>query len=150
MRVISKAAATPERPEFKLSPDGTTVTVRVPMTFRQFGGRKQIYTPAGVSPWIPTSARINNTLVKAVVRAHRWRDMLESGKFSTVRELAKAEKINESYLGRVLRLTLLAPELVEMILAGNQPHDIELDNLLKPMSIEWSAQKALLANQAPI
>jgi hypothetical protein len=68
-------------------------------------------TPAGATPWIPTPPRIDNTLVKAIVRAHRWRDMLESGAYATVRELAKAEAINESYLGRVLRLTLLAPKI---------------------------------------
>ena len=78
---------------------------------RHQGGRKQVVTLAGVTPWIPASTRVNSTLVKAIVRAHRWRDMLESGDYATVRDLAKAEVINESYLGRVLRLTLLAPEI---------------------------------------
>lgn len=55
------------------------------------------------------------------MRAHRWRDMLESGGYATVRDLAKAETMNESYLGRVLRLTLLAPKIVETILEGRQP-----------------------------
>jgi hypothetical protein len=77
-------------------------------------------TPAGATPWIPTPARIDNTLVKAMVRAQRWRHMLESGDYATVRDLAKAEAINESYLGRVLPLTLLAPKLVESILEGKQ------------------------------
>jgi hypothetical protein len=92
-----------------LSKDGRTIMVRIPITLHRQGGRKQVVTPAGATPWIPTPPRIDNTLVKAMVRAHRWRDMLESGDFATVRDLAKAEAINESYLGRVLRLTLLAP-----------------------------------------
>ena len=101
-----------------LNKDGCTVTVRIPMTLRQRGGRKYVVTPAGATPWIPTPPRIDNTLVKAIVRAHRWRDMLESGGYATVRDLAKARTINESCLGRVLRLTLLAPKIVETILEG--------------------------------
>jgi hypothetical protein len=78
--------------------------------------------------------------VKAIVRAHRWRNMLESGDYATVRELAKAEAINESYLGRVLRLTLLAPKIIEAIL----PASLELDDLLKQFPIEWDKQLATL------
>jgi hypothetical protein len=96
-----------------LSKDGRTITVHIPIKLRHQGGRKQVVTPAGATPWIPPPSRIDNTLVKAIVRAHRWRDMLESGDYATARDLAKAENINESYLGRVLRLTLLAPKIVE-------------------------------------
>jgi hypothetical protein len=112
-----------------LSKDGRTITVRIPITMRHQGGRKQIVTPAGATPWVPPATRVDNTLVKAVVRSHRWRDMLESGNYATVRDLAKAEAINESYLGRVLRLTLLAPKMVEAILEGKQPATLELDDL---------------------
>ena len=79
-------------------------------------------------------------MVKAIVRAYRWRDMLESGRHATVRDLAKAEAIDEVYLGRVLRLTLLAPTIVEAILEGTQPATLELDDLLKPFPIEWDKQ----------
>ena len=127
-----------------LSKDGRTITVRIPMTLRHQGGRKQVVTPAGATPWIPAPPRIDNTLVKAIVRAHRWRDMLESGDYATVRDLAKAEAINESYLGRVLRLTLLAPKIVEAILEGKQPASLELDDLLKQFPVEWDKQLATL------
>src|SRR6202023_3446012 len=113
-----------------LSQDGRTITVHIPITLRHQGGRKQVVTPAGATPWIPTPPRIDNTLVKAMVRAHRWRDMLESGEYATVRDLAKAEAINEAYLGRILRLTLLAPKIVEAILEARQPTHLELDDLL--------------------
>ena len=86
------------------------------------------------------STRVDSTLVKAIVRAHRWRDMLESGDYATVRDLAKAEVINESYLGRVLRLTLLAPEIIETILQGRQPATLELDDLLQQFPVEWDRQ----------
>jgi hypothetical protein len=124
-----------------LSKDGRTITVRIPITLRHQGGRKQVVTPAGATPWIPpTPPRIDNTLVKAIVRAHRWRDMLESGDYATVRDLAKAEAINESYLGRVLRLTLLAPKIIEAILEGKQPATLELDDLMQLFPIEWDKQ----------
>src|SRR5712672_4592435 len=123
-----------------LSKDGRTITVRIPITLRHQGGRKQVVTPAGATPWIPIQPRVDNTMVKAIVRAHRWRDMLESGDYATVRDLAKAQAINESYLGRVLRLTLLAPKIVEAILEGRQPATLELDDLMQLFPVEWDKQ----------
>ncbi len=116
------------------------MTVHVPVTFRQQGGKKQIVTPPDATPWAKPAARIDTTLIKAVVRAHRWRDLLESGKYSTVRDLAKAEKINESYVSRVLRLTLLSPSIIEAILSGRQPAWLEVEDLLKPIPTAWSEQ----------
>ena len=123
-----------------LSKDGRTITVHIPITLRHQGGRKQVVTPPGAAPWIPTPSRVDNTIIKAIVRAHRWRDMLESGRYATVRDLAKAESINESYLGRILRLTLLSPILTEAILEGKQPAALELDDLLKQFTVEWDKQ----------
>jgi hypothetical protein len=123
-----------------LSKDGRTMTVHIPITLRRQGGRKQVVTPAGATPWITTPSRVDNTIVKAIVRAHRWRDMLESGEYATVRDLAKAEAINESYLGRILRLTLLSPSLIEAILEGRQPPTLELDDLLQQFPIQWDRQ----------
>lgn len=123
-----------------LSKDGRTIRVHIPIAMRLQGGRKQVVTPAYAAPWIPRASRIDNTLVKAIVRAHRWRDMLEAGRYATVRDLAKAEGINESYLSRVLRLTLLAPRIVEEILQGQQSATLELEQLLKPIPSEWDKQ----------
>jgi hypothetical protein len=128
-----------------LSKDGRTITVHIPMTLRHQGGRKQVVTPAGATPWIPTPSRVDNTIVKAIVRAHRWRELLESGRYATLRDLAKAEAINESYLGRVLRLTLLSPKIIEAIIEGRQPPALELDDLLKQFPIEWDEQLGKLA-----
>ena len=123
-----------------LSKDGRTISVHIPISMRHQGGRKQVVTPAGATPWIPIPPRVNNTLVKAIVRAHRWRDMLETGNYATVRDLAKAEAIDEVYLGRVLRLTLLSPTLIEAILEGRQPATLELDDLLRQFPVEWDRQ----------
>jgi hypothetical protein len=127
-----------------LSRDGRTISVHIPITLRHQGGRKQVVTPSDAAPWIPRAARIDSSLVKAIVRAHRWRDMLESGRHATVRDLAKAESINESYLSRVLRLTLLAPAIIQSILEGQQSAGLELDGLLGPLPLDWARQQEQL------
>lgn len=85
--------------------------------------------------------RVDTALVKAIVRAHRWRQMLESGEYTCSAELAKAEKVNASYLSRILRLTLIAPDIIEAILAGRQPGTLQLDDLLKPVPATWTGQR---------
>ena len=118
-----------------------TMTVRVPTTFRKRGGRKQVIAPDGHPSWAPPRARIDNTMIKALARAFRWRRLLEAGRFGTIKEIAAAEKINESYVSRVLRLTLLAPEIVEMILNGRQPTEMTLLMLMGPFPAEWERQR---------
>src|SRR5918993_3429099 len=100
--------------------DGGTLVVRVPMRFQRRGGRKRIVSPDG-SDIVPTSKpqpQPDGTLVKALARAHRWQRLLESGEYGTLAELADAERISRSYVCRILRLTLLAPDIVERIPDG--------------------------------
>src|SRR5688572_483843 len=112
--------------------DGRTVTVRVPISIRRRGGRKLVLAPDGMAiTGVPVTRRLDNAMVKAIARAFRWREMLENGEYSTIAEIAAAEKINESYLGRVLRLTLLAPEIVEAIVIGRHPASMTLAALMK-------------------
>jgi hypothetical protein len=126
-----------------ISKDGSTATVSISVSFLQRGGRKQILSPAGAAPWSAVP-RIDSALVKAVVRAHRWREMLEGGKYACSAELAKAEKVNDSYVSRILRLTLVAPDIVEAILTGRQPSTLQLDELLKPLPAAWAHQRSEL------
>ena len=89
----------------KLSADGRTVTVRVPISIRRRGGRKLVLAPDGRNVTAePVTRHVDNAMVKTIARAFRWRQMLESGQYATIREIASAEKINETYVGRVLRL----------------------------------------------
>ena len=126
----------------QVSRNGQTLTARVPLTFRRRGGRKLVLAPPGSKQWTPPpSARIDNALVKALARAHRWKRMIESGKYGSVTELAAAEKINQSYLCRVMRLTLLAPDIVEAILDGRQPVSFPLQNSLRLFPVEWCRQR---------
>lgn len=127
----------------KLSRDGRTMIVSIPISIRLTGGKKKVVTPGNAAPWAPPPPRVDNTVVKALARAHRWRGMLESNLFATVRDLAKAEKINEAYVCRVLRLTLLSPKITEAILSGRLPDTIDLAKLLKPFPLEWERQEAL-------
>jgi hypothetical protein len=131
-----------------VSEDGRTATVSVPVTFLQRGRRKQILTPPGEAPWSPTP-RVDTALVKAVVRAHRWRQMLEGGEYNSSAELAKAEKVNASYLSRILRLTLLSPDIVEAIVSGQQPSTLQVDDLLRPLPSLWQQQKSTLGWAQP-
>ncbi|WP_291856636.1 hypothetical protein [Bradyrhizobium sp.] len=130
----------------QISKDGRTAVVSISVSFLQRGGRKQILSPPGTTPWSAVP-RLDSALVKAVVRAHRWRHMLESGEYSSAAELAKAEKVNDSYLSRILRLTLIAPDIIEEILSGRQPSTLQLDDLLKPLPAAWGRQRSELLQQ---
>lgn len=93
--------------------------------------------PAGV----PQQRKPDNALVKALARAFHWKRMLESGEFATVAELAEREGIAPSYMTRVLRLTLLAPDIVEAILDGTQGPEVTLAKLMPPFSEHWQSQR---------
>lgn len=92
--------------------------------------------------WALLAPRIDSTMVKSIARAFRWRRMIESGDHTTVDDIAAAEKINPSYVSRVLRLSLLAPAIVEAILDGGQSPQITLARLLRPFPMEWAARAA--------
>ena len=126
----------------EISKDGSVLTVRITLTFRKRGGRKLAIAPSGSDSWAPPRPRVDNAMVKALARAHRWQRMLEGGDYATVRELAKEENINPSYLSRVLRLTLLSPNLVEAILNGNSFGPCAA--LLKPFPTCWNQQQESL------
>lgn len=117
-----------------------TLTLHVPFRVVKRGGRKEMGLPEGAAQ----PRRTDSTLVKALARAFRWKCMLESGAFVTIAELAEREGIAPSYMTRVLRLTLLAPNVVEAILDGKQGPALTLARLLQPFPMEWAVQRRLL------
>ena len=117
-----------------------TVTVTVPFAIRKRGGRTLVITPDGVTSAPAPRTRVDNTLLKALARGFRWRKLLETGHFATIEEIAEAENINPSYVSRLLRMTLLAPEIVEAILAGNQPAGLTRAKVMQPFPMEWHRQ----------
>jgi hypothetical protein len=122
------------------APNPDTVTLHVPFRIVKRGGRKEMLVPDGVRP----DRKADNTLVKALARAFRWKRMLESGEFTTIAELAEREQIATSYMTRILRLTLLAPEIVEAILDGRQGPEITLARVLEPFQVEWDHPRSRL------
>jgi hypothetical protein len=124
-----------------LSQDGRVLTVSLPFSIRRRGGRKRVVAPEGAPSWVPRPGRIDSTVVKAIARAYRWQAMLEDGSYGPIAELAAAERINPSYLARVLRMTLLAPEIVENILGGRSGEGITLEWLMRPFAVEWDRQR---------
>ena len=124
--------------------DGTTIIVTIPMQWKRRGGRKVIIAPDGGDAWAPAKPRPDETLIRALARAHRWKRMLEEGTRASVSEIAEAEKIDRSYVNRLLRLTLLAPDIQEAILDGRQPKGMQLEELTRAMPMAWDEQRARL------
>ncbi|MEO5327568.1 MAG: hypothetical protein H7829_04925 [Magnetococcus sp. THC-1_WYH] len=127
----------------QLSRDGKNIIIRIPYRFRRIGGRKEIIAPEGSDTRFRPQARPDEALIKALVRGFRWRDMMESGEAGSVKELANKEKIDPSYMARTLRLTLLAPDIVEAILEGRQPEALSVERLRGPFPVEWEDQRKL-------
>ena len=120
----------------RATPIPETVTLHVPFRIVKRGGRKEMQLPEGATQ----PRRTDNTLVKALARAFRWKRMLESGEFATIAELAEREGIAPSYMTRVLRLTLLSPDIVEAILDGKQGPEVTLAQVLEPFPLTWQHQ----------
>jgi hypothetical protein len=110
-------------------PEVETLTIRIPMRLQRRGGRKLIMTPEGSA--VPTpKPRPDETLMKGLVRAHRWRRRIESGRAKSITDLAEQEGVTDAYICRLLPLTCLAPDIVEAILDGRQPKGLRLAEVL--------------------
>ena len=115
-----------------------TLTVSIPLKFERRGGRKTIISPQS---YAPPQMKHDNALIKALARAHRWRRMIEQGQFASITEVAKAEKVNQSYACRLLRMTLLAPDIVCKILDGRQSDQLSINDFTGGFPAEWSRQR---------
>jgi hypothetical protein len=116
-----------------------TLTIRIPIRLQRRGGRKLIMTPAGVTAPARKPSR-DETLVKALVRAHRWRRKIESGQAKSITDLAEQEGVTDAYVCRLLPLTCLAPDIVEAILDGRQPKGLRLAEMLGSVALAWDMQ----------
>ena len=122
-----------------------TMTVHVPVSFRQRSGRKALVSAGGTAV-TPTSASRSTyypAAVKALARAFRWRKLIESGVHATIDEIASTEGINPSYVSRVLRLTLVSPAMVERALAAETIP--AWTSFMKPFPNDWAEQARLLS-----
>ena len=121
----------------RAKPIPDVITVQVPFRVVKRGGRKEMQLPDCVKQ----PRQTDSTLVKALARAFRWKRMLESGEFATIAELAEREGIAPSYMTRVLRLTLIAPDIVDAILDGKQGPGVTLARVLEPFPAAWNEQR---------
>ncbi|NBT83153.1 MAG: hypothetical protein EBT56_16495, partial [Betaproteobacteria bacterium] len=96
-------------------------TTHIPMTFRPRGGKTVIVLPDGSRGVVRREATIDNTMIKVIARGFRWQRLLYAGTYATIEDLAAAEKINPSYVSRILRLAYLSPKVVQAILDGSHP-----------------------------
>ena len=120
-----------------------TVTVRVPLAIRKRAGRKVVVSPDGsVLPTAPRHMATNAdpALLKALGRAFRWKRLLDEGAYASISDIARAAKLDRTYVGDVLRLTLLAPEIVKAILEGRQEEGVTLPVVMDGLPVEWHQQ----------
>jgi len=134
-----------------VNPDGT-ITVSIPYDKSRKSGRRIIIMPENAEPEHFTSGRAEQEyltptrmtpMIAAVVKAYQWKEEIESGKTKTLAAIAKRENVTISYISRIYRLTLLAPDIIEAILAGTQPKTLKLHNLYKPFPMLWTEQRKL-------
>ena len=111
------------------------------MRLQRRGGRKLIIAPEGATASSPKPRR-DETLVKAVVRAHRWRRRIESGEAKSITDLAEQKGVTDAYVCRLLPLTCLAPDIVEAILDGRQPKGVRLAEMLGNGPLGWEEQRS--------
>jgi hypothetical protein len=119
----------------------THITVRVPLRIRRRPGRKTVVTPVVDGLPAHTTTRADPALLKALARAFRYQRMLDDGRYASISEMAAAEKLDRGYLGRLLQLTLLAPDIVEAIVEGRQAEGMTLPTLLESVPPDWNEQR---------
>jgi hypothetical protein len=120
-----------------------TITVHVPLQFAMRGGRKTVIGQLVEREPAPRT-RFDDAIIKAIARAHRWRSTIEKGEYASITELARDRKVNQSYACRLLRLTLLAPDIIERLLDQRSGSTLTLQDLMKPLSPDWSEQRVVL------
>jgi hypothetical protein len=125
--------------------DGFTLVVRIPMRFQRRGGRKRLIAPDGSVVAQNAKPAPDGTLSKALARAWRWQRMLDEGVYTTVSEIGDAENISKSCVSRILHLALLAPDIVEAVLAGRSDQALMLERLERPLPASWEEQRRLLS-----
>lgn len=84
-------------------------------------------------------------MIRALARAHRWKRILEAGGHRSAGEIAEAERVTKSFVNRLIRLTLLAPDIQEAILDGRQPKGMQLEELTRVMPSGWGEQREAVA-----
>ncbi len=128
-------------PGLRVQREGEAVIVHIPVQFHKRNGRRLIVTDDEEPGKAKQPRDTNEVLVEAIAKAYHWQEQFESGKYDKLEDLAKDLKMDRSYLGRTLRLTSLAPDIVEAIVAGKEPEGISLRQLQEGVPLRWLEQR---------
>jgi len=115
------------------------VVVHVPMRFYRRNGRQTLLTPEGHEH--TPEQQINRPLVQALAKAHCWQEQLEAGEHANLEDLAESVGVDRTYAARILKLTGLAPDIIEAILRGDEPNGLSLGKLRKNLPVQWGEQR---------
>lgn len=138
---------------FQFDATDNILTIRMPVRFRRRSSRKMILAPAGMDP-LPNladlrSPRPDPAFVAALVKAFQWQELVDLGVYASPKELAAKENIEVTHVYRLMRLTLLAPDIVEAVLDGTQPRPLTLQNVVRGFPVSWKEQRALFGFDEP-
>ena len=120
--------------------DGDNIRIHIPLKFKRRGGRKEIITPDGLPAVVPDRTTYQKPLVIALARAHRWQKLLDEGKVTSISDLARKFGVDASYVSRIMRLSLLSPEIIELVLKGREPNGFSLSKATKGLPLIWENQ----------
>lgn len=139
--------------KLEISDDMTKIHLTIPSSFKRRGSRRLIIAP-DISiidgRELPKEPIKDEKLIKTLVRAFQWQEWIDTGKYSDIKELAQKEKTESTYAARVIRLTLLAPDIIESILDGTQPRDLTLQKVIRGFPCSWPEQRAKFGFSEPI
>ena len=129
------------QPTLTLTETGN-LEIHIPMRIRRMRGRKMIFAPQALDGEVPDSlSEVQAALVQALGRAFSWSDAIENGEFGSVSDLAKDLDMDNSYVVRILKLTTLAPDIIEAILNGEEPAGLSLARLIRTFPMDWERQR---------
>lgn len=118
-----------------------TISIRVPMRIKKYGGKKMIILPEGYQIKPPEEApKLDETLITALAKAYYWQNLLDTGRYTSIDDLSRKRKINPSYVSRILRLNQLSPQIKTAILDGTQPRQLSLQDMQTPFPDIWGEQ----------
>ena len=135
-------------PYASAKPADQPLLIRIPMQLKKRGGRKEIIVPEGPPGTRPSKSPTQEPLITALARAFRWQGLIDNGKYSSITDLSNALGVDRSYVSRIMRLALLAPDIIEAIVEGREPSGLSLEWLVKGLPVVWGEQRERLGTPA--
>lgn len=117
------------------------ITFDIPIQFKIRGGRRYIMTPDGQDLVPQKTQKLESNMIKAIIQGHGFQHMIDRDPDLTIMKLAERKKVDHGYIAKTIRMTQLAPDIIEAILAGRQPHSLSLADFLRPFPDAWQEQR---------